>query len=621
MAIPPDFLEDLRNRVAVSDVVRRHVQLRKQGREWAGLSPFNKEKSPSFFVNDDKRFYHCFSSGKHGDVFSFLTETSGLSFREAVESVAEMAGMEVPSDGPEAAEHRRVTKGVQESLEVATLYFESQLRMPIGQEALAYLHGRGLDDATIRRFRLGFAPPAFGSLTAGVARDGVNQGQLVEAGLLKRRDDDKVVDYFRDRVMFPITDRQGKVIAFGGRTLGDGQPKYLNSPETAAFHKGRVLYGLAQAREAAHKSGQVLVVEGYMDVIALAQAGIAHAVAPLGTAVGEDQIRLLWTLSAEPIMCLDGDRAGRAAAIRSAERAMPLLQPGRSLRFAMLPTGEDPDTLVRKAGPDAIRTLSDSAESLENVLWQAEWDRHTPTTPERRAAFHRAILDQVKRVADETVRIYYEQSMRERLRQAFVTAPSTPQYPRKPRGSWSNKRRSWGDDASTSTPQVRRRADPRRLMQQRQRTLIGLLALHPALISDLAEQVSALNFADAMLDRLRSRILSLGSAVITLDAATLASQVTLTTTNQPSDDGSMAERLFKSACESAQAVFSGDLAEEQDSLMIARRAAEELIHGLEHDTVRADIANQVENLGQAPDTLDRLEASVAAERSRAPTQY
>ena len=236
---------------------------------------------------------------------------------------------------------------------------------------------------------------------------------LVDAGLMKLREDGRFTDYFHNRVMFPITDRQGKVIAFGGRVMGDGQPKYLNSPETAAFHKGSVLYGLAQAREAAHKSGRILVVEGYMDVIALAQAGIAEAVAPLGTALGEDQIRLLWTLAAEPVLCLDGDRAGKAAAIRGAERAMPLLQPGRSLRFAMLPAGEDPDTLVRKAGAGAIDSLIEVADSLEAVIWQAEWDRNTPTSPERRAAFHRAILSRVKQVGDETVRSYYEQSIRE----------------------------------------------------------------------------------------------------------------------------------------------------------------------------------------------------------------
>jgi DNA primase len=611
MAIPPEFLEDLRNRVPVSDVVRRHVQLRKQGREWAGLSPFNKEKTPSFFVNDDKQFYHCFSSGKHGDVFTFLMDATGQSFREAVESVASMAGMDVPSDGPEAEERRRVTKGLRETLELAAAYYESQLRMPDGREALAYLHRRGVDDATIRRFRLGYAPSAYGSIAAGLARDGVSEDQLIAAGVLKRRDDGRVTDYFRDRVMFPITDRQGHVLAFGGRVLGDGQPKYLNSPETQTFHKGSVLYGLAQAREAAHKNDRILVVEGYMDVIALAQAGIAEAVAPLGTAVGEDQIKLLWTLSAEPVLCLDGDRAGRAAAIRTAERAMPILQPGRSLRFAMLPSGEDPDTLVRKAGTEAIDSLTGAADSLEAVIWQAEWDRNTPTTPERRAAFHRAVLGRVRQIGDETVRGYYEQSFRERLRGAF-SAPAG--------GGGSQFRRNVGRKPEERTlPGVRRRANLGRLRGQRERALLGLLLLQPALIDDVGERVAVLELADGALDTLRNRIISVGVASNNLDAQSMTAQVTQTVIGRPTEEDVTVEREVKVACDSAKAVLSGILSEGHDELTIAQNAVLGLIEALERDTVRADIARQVQYLEDAPETLDRLEASVAAERTRTPS--
>ena len=611
MAIPPEFLEDLRNRVPVSDVVRRHVQLRKQGREWAGLSPFNKEKTPSFFVNDEKQFYHCFSSGKHGDVFTFLMDATGQSFREAVESVAGMAGMDVPSDGPEAEERRRVTKGLRETLALVATYYETQLRMPAGREALAYLHRRGVDDATIRRFRLGYAPAAYGSVAAGLARDGVSEDQLVEAGVLKRRDDGRVTDYFRDRVMFPITDRQGNVLAFGGRVLGDGQPKYLNSPETQTFHKGSVLYGLAQAREAAHKSGRILVVEGYMDVIALAQAGIAEAVAPLGTAVGEDQIRLLWTLSAEPVLCLDGDRAGRAAAIRTAERAMPVLQPGRSLRFAMLPAGEDPDTLVRKAGTAAIDSLTEAADSLEAVIWQAEWDRNTPTTPERRAAFHRAVLGRVRQIGDETVRGYYEQSFRERLRQVFSASGES--------GGGPYRRNAGRIPADRPLPGVRRRANPGRLRGQRERALLGLLLLHPALIADVAERVALLDLADGALDTLRNRIISVGVASNNLDAQSVTAQVTQTVIGRPTEEDELAEREVDAACNSAKAVLNGILSEGHDELTVAQNAVLGLIDALERDTVRADIARQVQSLEDAPETLDRLEASVAAERTRTPT--
>lgn len=611
MAIPPEFLEDLRNRVPVSDVVRRHVQLRKQGREWAGLSPFNKEKTPSFFVNDEKRFYHCFSSGKHGDVFTFLMDVTGQSFREAVESVAGMAGMDVPSDGPEAEERRKVTKGLRETLELAAVYYESQLRMPGGREALAYLYRRGVDDATIRRFRLGYAPSAYGSIAAGLARDGVSEEQLVAAGVLKQREDGRVTDYFRDRVMFPITDRQGHVLAFGGRVLGDGQPKYLNSPETQTFHKGSVLYGLAQAREAAHKNDRILVVEGYMDVIALAQAGIAEAVAPLGTAVGEDQIKLLWTLSAEPVLCLDGDRAGRAAAIRTAERALPILQPGRSLRFAMLPSGEDPDTLVRKAGTEAIDSLSAAADSLEAVIWQAEWDRNTPTTPERRAAFHRAVLARVRLIGDETVRGYYEQSFRERLRAVF-SAPAG--------GGTGQYRRNTGRKPEERTlPGMRQRASRGRLQGQRERALLGLLLLQPVLIDEVGERVAVLELADGALDTLRNRIISVGVASNNLDVQSLTAQVRRTAMGRPTEEDVAVEREVKAACASAKAVLNGILSEGHDELTIAQNAVSGLIEALERDTVRADIARQVQSLEDAPETLDRLEASVAAERTRTPS--
>jgi DNA primase len=615
MAIPPDFLEALRDRVAVSEVVRRHVELRKQGREWAGLSPFNKEKTPSFFVNDDKRFYHCFSSGKHGDVFSFLTDATGLTFREAVEYVAGMAGMEVPADGPEAVERRRVARGIQYTLDSAAAFYESQLRMPGGRAALTYLRERGLDDATIRRFRLGYAPPSFGSLAAALNRDEISQDLMVEAGLLKRRDDGQVVDYFRDRVMFPIADRQGRVIAFGGRTLtADVQPKYLNSPETAVFHKGRTLYGLAQAREAAHKSGRVLVVEGYMDVIALAQAGLAEAVAPLGTALGEDQIRLLWTLSAEPLLCLDGDRAGRAAAIRAAERALPLLTPGRSLRFAMLPSGEDPDSLVRKAGATAINELLKTSVPLQEVVWQAEWERCQPTTPERRAAFHRAIFSQVKRIGDQTVHRYYEQAIRERLQQVFAA----------PRRSREPQHRRYRSDERTRLEQMptpRKRPDARKLAVWRQQHLLGMLALHPALIPEFAERVMAITIKDGGLDTLRNRIITLGVADSTLDAPSLAAQVLAQSVDHPLELGEVDKRQWHAVCASARAALSRNQAEGQEPLMDVRCAVQELIEALEQDGIRADLASQVKILGEAPENLDRIQASIAAERDRASTQF
>ena len=610
MSIPPDFLEKLSNRVSVSDVVRRYVRLRKQGREWVGLSPFNKEKTPSFFVNDEKRFYHCFSSGKHGNVFSFLTDSVGMTFREAVEAVAAMTGMEVPSDSPEAAARQQAARSVHETLLLAASYYENQLRLPAGREALDYLHRRGLDEATIRRFRLGYAPQPRGSIAAGIARDGVGRELLVEAGLLKRRDDGSFSDYFRNRVMFPITDRQGHIIAFGARALGDGQPKYLNSPETAVFHKAGVLYGLAQAREASHKAGRVLVVEGYMDVIALAQAGIAEGVASLGTTLGEEQLRLLWTLAAEPALCLDGDRAGVEAAIRIAERALPLLAPGKSLRFAMMPTGEDPDTLVRKAGTDAVNDLIDSAASLEDTIWQAEWQKCNPTSPERRAAFHRAILGQVRRIGNDTVRAYYKQSVRERLRQTFLPARAIGARPELAmsqlgRGSQQSSRRSM--------PAVRRRADPGRLPQQRQRVLLELLARHPALVEEEVDRIAAIPLSDSALNALRNRILNTH-----LDAGGLETQVR---ERNSGDGNAQAVDTLSATGRTAWAAVNGQHSKglvqgDAETTDEARTKVQELLDNLERDSVQAELLRQADSLTQNPDLLKRLSASVLAERSR-----
>ena len=608
MSLSPDFLDELRTRVAVSDIVRRRVQLRKQGREWAGLSPFNKEKTPSFFVNDEKRFYHCFSSGKHGDVFSFLMEIEGQTFREAVETVAEIAGMDVPAEGPEAGDRRRAIKGALETLVIACDFFESQLRMPVGRNGMAYLKSRGLDDATIRRFRLGYAPAAHGSLAAHVARDGITEDLLVEAGLMKHRDGGRASDYFRDRIMFPITDRQGRTIGFGGRALGDAQPKYLNSPETPVFHKGGVLYGLSSAREPAHKSGRVLVVEGYMDVIALAQAGINEAVAPLGTAIGEDQIRLLWTLASEPVICLDGDRAGRAAAIRSAERALPALKPGKSLRFAMLPQGEDPDTLVRKQGTAAIEAVVDTATALSDLLWQVEWERNEPTSPERKAAFHRALFEQIGRIHDETVRRYYEQDFRARLRM-HLEAPGARERPQKGAG--------WRKDPQSATRTLRpsRRPNHADLALQRQRVALGLLALNPMLVDELAERLANIPIGDMALDSVRNQILSLSVTHSDLDAEAFASQVKEEITLA---SGSAHEVLnaFESVLISGKSALSMRSRGVEDTIDVVREAVVQLFHSLENDGVQLQLRHQATAFNGEANDLERLTKQVAIERHR-----
>ena len=349
---PPQVLEEIRTRLPVSAVVGKRVRLKKAGREWKGLSPFNAEKTPSFYVNDQKQFYHCFSSGKHGDIFTFLMETEGLSFPEAVERLAAEAGVPLPKLSHEDRAEEVKRKSLYDVMELAAEFFEHSLQGRFGAKARDYLAGRSLSRDTQQRFRIGYAPPERYALRDHLAGKDVSIDMMVEAGLLYSGEDVKIpYDRFRDRVMFPICDMRGRVVAFGGRAMSADVPaKYLNSPDTPLFNKGRLLYNYHHARQPAHDRGTVIAVEGYVDVISLAVAGFPNAVAPLGTALTEDQLALLWRMAEEPILCFDGDKAGRRAAYRALDTALPNLAAGKSLRFAILPEGQDPDDLARAGG-------------------------------------------------------------------------------------------------------------------------------------------------------------------------------------------------------------------------------------------------------------------------------
>jgi DNA primase len=427
------FLDELRARLPVSEVVGRRVKLRKAGREWKGLSPFNKEKTPSFFVNDQKQAWFDFSSGKNGSIFDFLMLTEGLSFPEAVERLAAEAGMPLPkvSHEEEAREEKRRT--LADVMEMAAQFFEATLAGRGGAKARGYLADRELDPATQLKFRLGYAPSERFALKEHLGNQGVSVDDMVAAGLLVAGEDIPVpYDRFRDRVMFPITDLHGRVIAFGGRALEkDAQAKYLNSPETSLFHKGATLYNIASARAAAHagKSTQpaqaklgepvVVAVEGYVDVIAMVNAGYEATVAPLGTALTSDQLGLIWKMADEPILCFDGDGAGRRAAYRAVDLALPLVRPGKSLKFATLPEGQDPDDLWRSGGREAIDAVLAAARPLAEVLWTRETEAGGFATPERRAALEARLGAITAEIGDETVRKYYRRDFGERLRRLF----------------------------------------------------------------------------------------------------------------------------------------------------------------------------------------------------------
>jgi DNA primase len=422
MRFPPQFLDELRARLPVSDVVGRRVKLKKAGREWKGLSPFNRERTPSFFVNDQKGFYHDFSSGRHGDIFDFVKDTEGVTFPEAVERLAAMAGLAVPkmSEEAEAQEHRRRT--LHDIIELAAKFFEATLAARAGARARGYLADRGLDPATQLKFRIGYAPAERFALKEHLGAHGISPEDMIEAGLLVAGDDIPLpYDRFRDRVMFPIADLSGRIIAFGGRALDKDAPaKYLNSPETTLFHKGATLYNGSAARAAAHQGAPVIAVEGYVDVIAMVTAGFAATVAPLGTALTENQLALLWKMADEPILCFDGDPAGQRAAFRAVDLALPRLKPGKSLVFASLPDGQDPDDLVRSGGKGAVADVLAGARPLAEMLWMRETAAGRFDTPERRAGLEARINAATLAIADEAVRKYYRQDLEARLRELFA---------------------------------------------------------------------------------------------------------------------------------------------------------------------------------------------------------
>jgi DNA primase len=519
VSLKPEFLDEIRDRVSLSSVVGRRVRLIRKGREHSGLCPFHNEKTPSFTVSDDKGFFHCFGCGAHGDVIGFVMKSEGLGFREAVERLAAEAGLAMPVERPEEREREQRTQSLGEVAELASKFYEQHLRTPAGRAALDYLRGRGLAEETIARFRLGYAPAVQGGLKSALAKAGVPEERMIEAGLIKKPEDGRdSFDYLRDRVVFPISDRRGRVIAFGGRIMGDGQPKYLNSPESELFHKGRSLYGLHLAREAAHKTGEVVVVEGYMDVIALAEAGLAHAVAPLGTALTEDQIQELWKLAPEPILCFDGDAAGQRAAARAADRVLPLLKPGRSVRFVQLPAGDDPDSLVRKKGGASLRAVLATAQPLIRQIWELELAAKPIDTPERRADFFERLRQRVGRIADNAIRELYRQGFESARRETFQQRDRRP---------WVSRLEGGGFRPGTPIPQAppggraaRARRDVTQAQRQEQAKVLATLLGHPGLVAEVAESLGFVVFDDAAHERLKAVLVAI-PAETALDAGAL----------------------------------------------------------------------------------------------------
>lgn len=410
------FLEELRGRLAVSEVVGQKVKLTHKGREHTGLCPFHHEKTPSFTVNDIKGFYHCFGCGAHGDIVKFEMQANGLPFMDALEKLARQAGLTVPKFSSARTAEVEKKQSLYTIMELACAFYERELYLREGAQGLEYFHRRGLDEALIKKFRLGYAP-SNNALKAYLLSKGVHENDMMELGLVVLPEDRSRSshDFFRDRVMIPIRDRRGRVIAFGGRLMNDGQPKYLNSPETPVFNKRQMLYNINFARDNGFKSRQFIICEGYMDVIALDKFGFDYAAAPMGTALTEEQIMQAWNIVPEPILCFDGDSAGIKAALRSVDRALPILKAGYSLRFIFLPDKMDPDEFLRANGREAFQNLMNKTIPLVQLLWEKNVKNAPADTPERKALIEKNLMTEVQRINDPKVRAYYTQEMQKRI--------------------------------------------------------------------------------------------------------------------------------------------------------------------------------------------------------------
>ncbi|MFN4042026.1 MAG: DNA primase [Brevundimonas sp.] len=519
------FIEELKARLRPSDVIGRTVKLKRQGREYVGLSPFTKEKSPSFFVNDDKGFFHDFSSGKHGDVISFLQETERLSFVEAVERLAAEAGMALPAEDPRAAEREQKRQGLTDWMDLAQKWFAANLRRTTGKATREYLERRGLPEDQWERFGLGYAPNDREGLKQAFVQRGARPGDLVEAGLLVAPEGGgQPYDRFRDRLMFPILDARGRIVSFGGRAMNpDDRAKYLNGPESPLFHKGATLYGLPEARrilgaEAKGEQG-IVVVEGYMDVIACQRAGLP-AVAPMGTALTEEQMERLWRVSAEPVLCFDGDAAGRRAAYRAVERALPLLKSGRSFRFTLLEAGQDPDDILRDKGAPALRQALSDTRPFAEVLFRREAEAEPLDTPERKAGLKGRLRQAANAVQDKDLAEQYRRDLFERFDALFARA--TPQ-----RAPWTPGQ-GGGRGRFGPPPVLGQTAEGAQAMQSLSRAIEPVPAAlahgaidDPERMDDHLEAIAAHGFGDPSLDGLAQELVRLRFSGQSLDSAAL----------------------------------------------------------------------------------------------------
>lgn len=513
MAITPQFKDELRNRLRLSDVIGKRVKLQRAGGEFKGCCPFHSEKTPSFTVNDQKQFYHCFGCGAHGDVITFTMQNDNLPFMEAMERLAAEAGMSLPKPTPQEQEKYKKFDRLLACSQAAAKWFQGQLNEPRNKEIKNYALERGLSEETIEKFRIGYAPGDRDKMVAYLKEQGFSDEEMVEASLArKNKSGSGSYAFFRDRLMFPVTDGRGRIIAFGGRILpdhlkipekGDYVPaKYMNSSDTILFHKGRMVFNESLARELASQGEPLFITEGYMDVIALSQAGFGAAVAPLGTALTEDQIKLVWSMIPgdvkEPFICFDGDEAGKRAAYRAVERILPLLGAGQSARFIFMPQGEDPDSLIKKGGAKSFERCYESALPLIDVIWKMLSEGQQFDTPERKAALDKSITEMTGAIADKSVQYHYRQALRERMRML-----NRPAYNKN--NQYSQKGRA---QARQNTKQVPLSKAVRALsLESMQATFLYSLCYYPNLIGEYEESLGNLDLKEPLLADARSMLM------------------------------------------------------------------------------------------------------------------
>ena len=520
MSLTPQWLDELRARISLSGLIGRTVRVTKAGREFKACCPFHNEKTPSFTINDDKGFYHCFGCGAHGDAIRWMTEHQGLPFMDAVKELAALASMDMPAPDPRAAQRAEQAKTLHDTMAAAQDFFVRNLAGDGGRAARAYLATRGFPASIVESFGFGFAPDSRGAMKSALAAFGTEQ--LVEAGLLIAVEEREPYDRFRGRLMLPIHDTRGRVIAFGGRILTADKsdaPKYLNSPDTPLFDKGRTLYNLHRAAPPARSSGRMIVVEGYMDVVALAAGGIAEAVAPLGTALTEDQLARLWQVVPCPVLCFDGDAAGQRAARRAVTRALPLLKPGHSLSIVTLPGGMDPDDIVKSQGPAAMEALLGQGMSLIEALWVTERDAAPLATPEDKAGLKQRLIEATETIQHPDIRALYRRDLLDRF--GALAYPARERAPQQQRSAPA-RRGGKGKDGRWLPPEPPLPAENLTQMQKVGQVpltlrpllaavLLGLIA-DPRLIAKHGEQMTRIGPSDLTQDGLLDSLLELADS-------------------------------------------------------------------------------------------------------------